>query len=330
MVVYVTEQGSAIHKSSKRILIVKDQKPLQDIRVHELERLLLFGNVQLTTQAMTFLMSEGVDVSFLSTEGRYRGRLATADSKNIPLRLAQYAQYNSESFRLSVARRIVYSKIRNGKSLLMKYMRNHPEAGLDKEIQHLDAAVSKLDSQDNIQSLMGMEGESAAAYFRAYGGMFRRELQFTIRTRRPPRDPVNALLSLGYVLLTNEAEGILAAHGLDVHIGFFHEIEYGRPSLALDIVEEFRQPVVDRFVLSLANKSVFTLEDFQDRGEEGVYLQKESCKRYFALYDRMMTTTFKDRASNQDVTFRTLIRRQAERMMRCILSKEEYEPFLMD
>ena len=130
-------------------------------------------------------------------------------------------------------------------------------------------------------------------------------------------------------MLTNEMTSIISAHGLDVHIGFLHEIEYGRPSLALDMIEEFRQPIVDRFVLSLSNKLVFTEKDFDNRGEEGVYLQKDSCRRYFALYDRMMTTTFKDRASNEEVSFRLLMRRQVQQMTKCILDKQDYEPFIM-
>ena len=329
-VVYVTEQGASVRKTGKRILIVKDKELLQVIRLHELERLVLFGNVQLTTQAMAFMLAEGIEVSFLSTNGRFRGRLAPIDSKNVPLRLAQYEQYHNGDFRLSVARRIVGNKIKNGRSLLLKFRRSHPEAELDKEIQHLEAMVGTLDKQTTIPALMGVEGESAATYFRAYGKMFLKDLQFSSRTRRPPRDPINALLSLGYVMLTNEATGILAAHGLDVYIGFLHEIDYGRPSLALDLVEEFRQPVVDRFALSLANRLVFTNEDFDDKGEEGVFLKKNSCKRYFALYDRMMTASFKDRGSGQEVSFRSLLRRQTQRMMKCILSQEDYESFLMN
>lgn len=329
-VVYVTEQGASVRKTSKRILIVKDEKPLQVIRLHELDRMVIFGNVQLTTQAMSFMLAEGIDVSFLSTNGRFRGRLAPIDSKNVPLRIAQYEQYHNGDFRLSVARRIVSNKIRNGRSLLLRYRRSHPKTDLDSEIQHLGAMLEILDNQATIPALMGVEGESAATYFRAYGKMFLKNLQFPNRNRRPPRDPVNALLSLGYVMLTNEVTGILAAHGLDVYIGFFHEIDYGRPSLALDLVEEFRQPVVDRFVLSLANRLVFTNGDFDDKGEEGVFLKKDPCKRYFALYDRMMTASFKDRGTGQEVSFRSLLRRQAQRIMKCILSQEDYEPFLMN
>lgn len=130
-------------------------------------------------------------------------------------------------------------------------------------------------------------------------------------------------------MLTNEIASLLQAHGMDIHIGNFHSIEYGRPSLALDLVEEFRQPVVDRFTLSLANKQVFTLEDFSDEGDEGVFLLSKSLKRYFALYERMLTASFKDRTSSEEVTFRSIIQRQVQWMAKAILQQEEYEPFLL-
>jgi CRISPR-associated protein Cas1 len=329
-VFYITEQGASIHKTSKRLLVVKDEKPLQVMRIHEVDRIVLYGNVQLTTQAMTFMLDEGIEVSFLSRGGRFQGRLSPADSKNIPLRLAQYDRYRDDEFRLSLARRIVGNKIANGRSVLLKYAKNHPEVELEKEIVHLEASAGNVNNQDSISALMGVEGESAATYFRAYGRMFRKDLQFSERTRRPPRDPVNSLLSLGYALLTSEITSSLAAHGLDVYIGFLHEIEYGRPSLALDLVEEFRQPVVDRFVLSLANKKVMTDEDFDNRGGDGVFLQKESCKRYFALYDRMMTTSFKNQSSGEEMTFRSLLLQKAQQIVKCILQKENYEPFCLN
>jgi CRISPR-associated protein Cas1 len=287
----------------------------------------VFGNIQVTTQAAATLLDAGVEVSFLSRQGRFRGRLAPADSKNVPLRLAQFRRYEDPDFRLGLARRIVEAKIRNGRALLLRYGRNHPDADLSAAVGQLDTALPSLTYQSTIPALMGTEGQAAATYFRAYGQMFRRELQFTTRSRRPPRDPINALLSLGYTLLTSEAAGILAAHGLDIHIGYFHEVEYGRPSLSLDLVEEFRQPGIDRFTLSLANKLVLTATDFEDRGEGGVFLQPEPRKRYFAFYERMVTTPFKEHGSGEEVTFRTLLQRQARRLVKCILEGTEYQPF---
>jgi len=327
MVLYVNEQGTSLRKASKRLLVAKNGQTLQAVRLHEVERVVLFGNIQVTTPAAATLLDAGVEVSFLSQYGRFRGRLAPTDSKNVPLRLAQFRRYEDRDFRLTLARQIVAAKIRNGRALLLRYGRNHPEVDLTAAVGQLDAALKALPGQTAIPELMGTEGQAAAAYFRAYGQMFRRELQFSTRNRRPPRDPINSLLSLGYTLLTSEAAGAVAAHGLDMHIGYFHEVEYGRPSLALDLVEEFRQPLIDRFTLNLANKRVLTEPDFEDRGEEGVFLHSEPRKRFFAFYERLMTASFKERSSREEVTFRTLLQRQTRRLVQAILERTEYQPF---
>ncbi|MCD6505084.1 CRISPR-associated endonuclease Cas1 [Candidatus Poribacteria bacterium] len=289
-VLYIAEQGASLHKGGKRLLVVKDGKTIQEVRIHEVERVIIFGNVQLTCQAMALLLNEGVEVSFLSMKGRFKGRLSPADSKNILLRLAQYKRYLEDDFRISISRSIIRAKIRNSRYLLLRYRQNHAEADLDEEIKRLESSLPSVDLHETISALMGVEGEAAAAYFRAYGKMLRRELRFSVRTRRPPLDPVNALLSLGYSLLTSEVAGILAAHGLDIYIGYLHEIDHGRPSLALDMVEEFRQPIVDRLTLSLVNKRVFTGDDFENREGGGVYLKTKSLKRYLHLYER--TTSY--------------------------------------
>jgi CRISPR-associated protein Cas1 len=306
---------------------MKADQELQTVRARDLERVVLYGNVQVTSQAAAFLLEQGIETSFLSRSGRFRGRLAPADSKNVFLRLAQYDRHRDEAFRLAVGRAIVARKIANSRALLRRYGRNHPEIDLEATVAQLDAALPGVPPQASIEALMGTEGQAAAAYFRAYGRLFRQELQFTTRSRRPPRDPVNALLSLGYTLLTSEAAGALAAHGLDIYIGFLHSLEYGRPSLALDLVEEFRQPVIDRFTLSLANRRVLKPEDFEDRGAEGVFLSDAARPRYFAFYERMMATEFTDRRTGQPTSFRALLGAQARKMAAAVQSGQTYEPW---
>jgi CRISPR-associated protein Cas1 len=326
-VLYVSEQGTSIRKTSRRLIVAKDEAVLQVVRLSDLEQVVIYGNVQLTTQAMTTLLDAGIETVFLSQSGRFRGRLAPAESKNIPLRIAQFQRYQDDAFRLSIARSIVAAKIRNGMAVLKRYGRNHPEVGLDEALEQMETAHEKTEHQTTLSALMGVEGSASAAYFRAYGSMFRRELQFSVRSRRPPRDPVNALLSLGYTLLTSETAGALAGHGLDYHIGLFHEIEYGRPSLALDLVEEFRAPIVDRFTLTLVNRGVIGAKDFEGNSDEGFLMNDAARKRYFNLYERMMTTPFTERYATESVTFRSLLRRQAHCLVKAIGDSSTYEPY---
>ena len=151
------------------------------------------------------------------------------------------------------------------------------------------------------------------------------EIGFETRNRRPPRDPLNALLSFGYVLAGNEIQALLDAMGFDPYLGFFHQIEYGRPSLALDLLEEFRAPLVDRFSLRLLNLRILTRESFTPTPEGGVVLEREALKRYFAAYEKELTQPIA--LGGDTASFRDLFRRQAGRLARALTQGEVYEPF---
>lgn len=154
--------------------------------------------------------------------------------------------------------------------------------------------------------------------------MFKKELVFDKRTRRPPKDPVNAILSLGYTMITNEILGLVIAHGLDPYIGFLHGIVYGRPSLALDLVEEFRHPIIDRLTLNLFNNELLTQDDFKPVAENGVYLTSEGIKKYFQLYEQRLKSSLK---KNKPDNFRSVMKRQVLKMAQSIQNLQPYNPF---
>lgn len=324
--VYITEQGAVVRQSSKTLVITKDDKKIMQIPILKMDRLLLFGNVQLTTQAINLLLSEGIDVAFLTLTGRLRGRLVASESKNVILRLAQYERYLDNAFQIDQAREIVRGKLNNGRVVLLRHMRSYK---IDKapEIDFIEKAMASLAQQESVESLMGSEGISTAAYFRAYGRMFRKELTFKERTRRPPKDPVNAILSLGYTLLTNEILSLVTAHGFDPYIGFLHGIVYGRPSLALDIVEEFRHPLIDRFTLNLFNMEVLKIQDFHPVADNGVYLTAEGMKKYFKAYEEKMRSPLKKQNNGPAITWRAVMKNQVRKMANSITDRETYHPF---
>jgi CRISPR-associated protein Cas1 len=170
-----------------------------------------------------------------------------------------------------------------------------------------------------------MEGGAAAGYFQALTAAVPADLGFDGRNRRPPRDPVNALLSFGYVLVGNELQALLDAMGFDPYLGFYHQIDYGRPSLALDLLEEFRAPVVDRLVAKLFNRKIFQAKDFTVEPEHGARLHREALKRFFPLYEEELTTPLQ--VDGETLTFRQLFRRQAERLARALIQGETYRGF---
>ncbi|HIE52761.1 MAG TPA: CRISPR-associated endonuclease Cas1, partial [Armatimonadetes bacterium] len=280
-----------------------------------------------TTQALSLLLQQGSEISFLTQYGRLKGRVLPLESKNLPLRLAQYERSKDEQFKLALAKAIVYGKIKNARTFLMKHDRSHNDLSLTAEAAALESSMQTVAQQDSLETVRGVEGQAAAVYFRALTRMLRRAVDFHGRTRQPPRDPVNALLSLGYTLLGNELLAVLSAQGFDPYLGFLHGISYGRPSLALDLLEEFRAPVVDRLTLALFNLAVLTPDDFQSHPQGGVTLKPKPLKRYLREYEEHLNRPFKNPATGQQTSFRRLLTIQARKLARVVKEGGEYEPF---
>lgn len=326
---YLTEQGAVLKKTSQRLLVEKDGSTLLEIPAFQVDRILIFGNVQVSTQAINFLLERGIDVSFLSTHGKLRGRLTSTESKNVFLRLAQYDRFKDEDFKLSFAKNIIRGKMKNQKTLLYRYQRNHPEVDFSDSIETIDQCLSQVGYKKQMESVLGLEGSATGAYFKSFSRMLRKGLGFEKREHRPSPDPVNALLSFGYVLITNEIDGILESLGFDPFIGFLHGIRYGRRSLALDLVEEFRHPVIDMFTVTLINLGVFKENDFFRTSDGGVRMERDALKRYFEHYEKRLERPFSEQTTDQKVSLRKVFRHQAERLEKLILEGEEYQPFLV-
>lgn len=328
---YLTEQGSKVTRDHARLRVEREGEVLLDIPAFKVDRVVVFGNVQLSTPAMAYLMEEGVDTAFLTIHGRLRGRLESLHSRNVPIRIRQFERFREPDFRLTIGRAIVQGKLENAIRVLQRFTRNHPgEVDFSSETAALERGIRQTEVAAEVGSLMGIEGAATAAYFQAFAKMMRGDLQFVGRSRRPPRDPPNALLSLGYSMLTNEALGAVVAAGLDPYVGFLHGIDYGRPSLALDLVEEFRHPVVDRLVLTVLNRKVLAAEDFQVREDGGMVLREEALKRFVKEYEQRMLQSFRHARTNEPMTERKLLHTQGQLLARTIEGKAEYLPYLME
>jgi CRISPR-associated protein Cas1 len=342
---YVTEQNAILRKTSDRIRVEKDGDLLVEVPCIKLDAVLIFGNVQVTTQALVELLDHGIELAILSTSGRLRGQLTPPKAKNVPLRMRQYALAGDEAWCRSFAAEIVRAKIDNSLAVVQRFRSNHPEALSQVEVEDLERCLDRVGEATTLDSLRGMEGTAAARYFECLAAMVPppflldspspggREgdgrggqgMRSWTRTRRPPRDPLNALLSFGYVLVGNELQSLLDAIGFDPYIGFFHQVDYGRPSLALDLLEELRPALVDRFSVNLLNLGVLEAEDFTDTADEGTRLTRDGLKRFFAAYEKELTTPMA--VAGEELTFRTLFRRQAERLARALVAGEPYQGF---
>src|SRR3954469_24044918 len=200
-VLYLTEQGSIVRKTSDRLIVEKDHEVLLEVPCLKLETILIYGNVQVTTQALAELLDHGIELAYLSQSGRLRGQLTPPKAKNIPLRMRQYDASRSEAFCLRLARTLVSAKIGNAVAVLSRFRENHPERITQEEIQDLREIAAAVDRATSLETLLGVEGSAAARYFHSLGKMVPAEMGFDGRNRRPPRDPLNALLSFGYVLV---------------------------------------------------------------------------------------------------------------------------------
>lgn len=324
-VIYVKEQGALIQKRSERILITRNRQTLLEIPFDNVESIAVVGNVQITSQALYVLMQKGIDVNYFSFSGKYIGCTAADASKNIFLRLAQYDLYQNKEKRLEIAKSIVKNKIQNQMYLILNHRWDAGDDSWKEENTQIALLAAKTQNAISTNQLMGLEGKASNLYFKAYGRMFKCKFEFNGRNRRPPRDPINAIISLGYTFLTKEVASALEAESFEMYLGFLHGIRYGRKSLALDIVEEFRQPVIDRMTLKLFNKSMIQEFDFTFEEDE-VILNEEGFRKFCKEFERWMT----DReCSGTEQGYRSIIRNQVKHLKNVIQKREEYIPFCL-
>ncbi|MDZ7360733.1 MAG: CRISPR-associated endonuclease Cas1 [candidate division KSB1 bacterium] len=324
---YLTEQGAVLRKSSDHFIIEKSKVKLQELPCADVDHLMIYGNIQVTTPALWELAEHGIEIAFFTQGGKLLLQLTPQWPKNLPLREAQWRRRFEPEFVLRFSRAIVAGKLNNALAVIRDYQHNHPELDCATELAAIEAARTKAENAAGLDSLLGLEGSATAAYFKVLGRMFLPPWQFATRSRRPPKDPVNAVLSFGYVIVGNELQSHLDGIGFDPYAGFYHASEYGRPSLALDLLEEFRHSLVDRLALHLFNQNVFTTADFQNLSVGGVHLNRDGQKKFFQSYERYLGS-FRDQPSPSAVGyFRQHFKNQAQKLAKAIQENGDYAPF---
>ena len=326
---YVTEQGAVIQRRGRRLVVAKDGQVLADIPALRVEGVLIFGNVQFTTQAVRLMFELEIEMALFSSKGKLLGQLTSPAPKNIALRQAQYARANDTSFINKFSRAVILAKVSNCLEFIRQFSHNHPEEDFSREIDQIESVLRKIDAPDDLGGLLGLEGTAARAYFSAFGKMVRHNFQFTGRKKHPPPDPVNALLSLGYTLTYNEISSLLDGIGFDPFLGLMHRPRFGHAGLASDLCEEFRSPLTDRLTLHLINNRILQADDFAPHtASKAVYLTPEGKKRYFGEYEKFITRPFPVANGTGEMDFRRLFMKQAERLRDALTNKTAYEPFV--
>ncbi|OAG26918.1 CRISPR-associated endonuclease Cas1 [Thermodesulfatator autotrophicus] len=338
MALYITEQGLKVRKQGQRLQFFKEEKEVREIRLDDLDEIYVFGRVNFSAQALQALLKHEIKVHFLTTSGKYLGRLAPPRGKNVELRLAQFRAFENETRRLELAKAIVYGKIKNQKAFLRRQNRKLKDEKISQAILLLRQKAKEAEKAKSLESLRGIEGQAAQVYFDVFGKLFQVDgLTFPGRIRRPPPDPINALLSLGYTLLFAQIWSLTETSGLDPYLGFLHVPEYGRPSLVLDLAEEWRPLIVDPLVVRLFNwrtirKEDFTKEPWDEEGDfSAVRLTPDGLRKFLGKFRERLGEEALYAPLGKRLRYRLIMQQQVWHLGRVLEGREgKYQSFTQD
>ena len=341
-VLFLNTQGFRVGCNDEVLKVKEKDRTVEEVRVSDVSQVVLFGNIQITTQTIQLLCEHDIPVTFFSMGGWFYGLARGHGMKNVLVRIAQFRASMDEAMCLRLARQFVRGKIHNHRVL---FMRNH-EQPPERVKLRLGQAREDLERAASLDELLGMEGAAAAEYFREFSGMLRNpeaddipdvptgpeapwaRFDFTTRNRRPPTDPVNALLSLAYSLLAKECTVAAYAVGLDPYVGFYHQPRHGRPALALDVMEEFRPLIAESAVLTAVNNRYVVPVDFVTAGR-AVNLSQAGRRKFFQCFEQRMNSLVTHPLFDYKVSYRRAIELQMRILARVLTGEiPEYVPFL--
>jgi CRISP-associated protein Cas1 len=341
---YVLQPDTSLRKSGDHLVLMKGNEKVAEVPLEGLHQLVLMGYGSLTGAVLDALIRHRVETVLLTPRGRFRARLMVDEHKHVQRRRSQYLRLSDPATCLATAKAIVRGKLRNGARFLSLRGAQYEDQELLQASARIKALIHLLEGVSNLDVLRGLEGRGAALYFKVFPKLIRMEgFKFAGRNRYPPLDPVNALLSFVYTLLTLEVLTAVKVVGLDPYLGTLHDIEYGRPSLACDLVEEWRSFMGDRLVLSLINRHIVGPEDFvyrtpadtdgvddEDvRRKRPVEMKPKICQAFIQAYETWMATVVRVAQTKARTDYRGVILHQVREFSRYLLGERDgYEPFL--
>ena len=341
--VYIMEPGSYVRREGNALCVVKNGRTVNRVPAEDLKRMILVGNVNLTGAVLDFLIQRRVETVFMTSTGRFRARLGIDEHRHVALRKAQYLKLSDPRFAAKTAGRIVIGKVINMHRFLLLRARRYKDDMLRTGAAAMKMIITRLEKEEDVERIRGLEGAATRLYFQAFPRLIRNEhFTFNGRNRRPPLDPVNALLSFIYTLLTNEVLSAIKARGMDPYLGALHEISYGRPSLACDLVEEYRSFLGDRLVLGLINRKAVSPDDFiyrkpvpasftdeaEMKAKRPVEMKPLVSRTFISAYEEMMKRSVSWGPEKKSLTYRWVIMSQAGAFADYLLDSDgNYSPF---
>ncbi|XSG85843.1 MAG: type I-C CRISPR-associated endonuclease Cas1c [Methylohalobius sp. ZOD2] len=325
---YVTRQESYLHKERETIVIKNGVDKLGQFPALAIGNIFCFGQISVSPFLMGYCAEQGIGLAFYTEYGRFLARVQGKPTGNVLLRRTQYRWADDPDKATDVARLMVAAKIANCRSVLLRDLRNHGEnSSLKQAAKKLAVSLRQVRNSNSVETARGIEGEAANSYFSVFNELLRgSHFTFDGRIRRPPTDPVNALLSFAYSLVTQECASALLGVGLDPYVGFLHSDRPGRLSLALDLVEEFRASWADRFVLTLINRRQVCPEDFETEAGGAVRLTEKARKELLVAYQERKQTEIMHPYLHEKVPIGLLPHCQAMLLARHVRGDTRYYP----
>ena len=315
-ILVVQSPGTQVGQRGGEFVVTQKKAVIRKLPIHQVKAIYCYGAVQITAQAAQTCLEENVDVGYFSAAGRFLGALRGLPASGVDARVKQYEAFQNDYWRIKLAAECVRAKIRNQRVMLMR--NGEPGKAVLERLAH---AADNASFASSIEQIRGIEGGAAASYFAAFGSMLKSDdairFDFKRRTRRPPQDAVNAMLSLGYSILVKEIAGVCHLVGLDPFFGFFHQPRFGRPALALDLMEEFRPLIADSVTISLINRGEVDGSDFIF-STRGVSLNDRGRRRFWEAWFRRLDTEVKHPQFNYRMSYRRMLEVQTRQLWRFV------------
>ncbi len=327
---YVTQQDTVLRKTDERLKVTQKGATLLDVPMLKVSQVVIFGRVTVTASTLQTLLEHHIPVCYLSEHGRYVGRFEPSLSKNSLLRSAQYRAAFDATVTLTLAQQMVRGKLSNMRVFLQRANRGVDDPAVAQAVDQLKTHLAAVESARSLDYLRGLEGAGSAVYFGVFDNLLKPSgMRFEKRVRRPPTDPVNALLSFGYALLANDIQSAVNTVGFDPYQGYLHVEHYGRPSLALDLMEEFRPLIVDSVVLTCINKRILGPEDFHVELGQVHRLTDAARRKFLMQYEERKNTEIHHPIFEYKVTYQRCFELQARLLAKRLKGEiAEYPPFI--
>lgn len=333
---YITQPDVYLSLDGDNIVLLKEQEKLGRLPLHNLEAIISFGYTGASPALMGYCADRNISITFLTMSGRFLARVIGQSKGNVVLRKKQYAISEDEAWSAKIARNFIVAKIYNHKWMLERMTRDYPlriDVAQFKAIsEHLSSLMLEVRACEDLERLRGLEGQAAVSYNKVFDYMILQQqddFYFHARSRRPPLDNVNAMLSLAYTLLAHDMASALEAVGLDAYVGFLHRDRPGRVSLALDLMEELRGVYADKFVLALINKRILNKDDFFKKENGAVLMTDDARKKFLDAWQKKKQEKISHPFLGENINWGLVPHAQALLLARYLRGDlDEYPPFL--